>query len=303
VIGVVLLGGVVGWKLLGSTYRADLEAICNAEQGSGFTIQKDTPKVTAWIRAHLATAEGNELFSSLSDARLVDRAKRLKEESSSRNVAPCPMIASYERLAAEGEYRGDLQHACSSMTFPRLAELDDGARLDKIEEWVDTQAKSPRTKELAAQLQRAPAPERGKVLRDTAGNMDVFSCEVAKILESPQAPPKPSGPPQVRVTAAPQVIGSLREDDLGKALAEATPALNECYKKGLDRKPDLAGKMAVKIQVDPDGKVIKATPVELSVDDHDSVVCIVDVVKAIKLPKNGGPLASALVPLELSTRP
>jgi hypothetical protein len=212
------------------------------------------------------------------------------------------MVAAYEALAAEGEYRGDLQRLCSGATFPRLVELDDEARFGKILDFADRLAKSPRTKELAGVLGQAAAADRGKILRDAGAKVDVFSCEVGKILESPQAQPKPSGPPVVKVWATPQVIGSIKEEELAKAVVDVTPAMTDCYRKGLQRKPDLAGKVSVKLQIDPDGNVTRDAPADLAMEDHETLTCILGAMKAMKFPKNPGPVVSALVPLELTTR-
>lgn len=305
IAGVVLVGGVVAWKLAGSTYHSDIEAICNGEKGSGYTIEKDMPKVSEWVRAHLSTPEGNEFFSNLSDATLADRAKRLQAEADKLKIRSCAIVPSYEQLAAEGQYRADLQHLCSGVTFTKLVEDDDGTRLHRLEDWIDKQAKSPRTKELADPLrQAATGADRAKLLRDAASKMDIFSCEVAKTLEMPQTIAKAAGPPQVRVWSAPQVIGPMQESDLAKALVEITPAMDDCYKKGLDRRSDLAGRISVKIEVDPDGDVSHAVPadVDRELDDHDVLMCLLKTIRTMKLPKNDGPLATALIPLELTTR-
>jgi hypothetical protein len=304
VLGAALLGAVIVWRLWGSTYRSDVRTICNAEKGSGFTIQKDMPKVTQWIRANLETPEGNTFFSTLTDTRLSERAKRLQTESAAVKLTACPMVSSYQALFAEGEYRADLGNLCSSLTFPTLAQLDDDGRLAKIEEWIDRQAKSPRTKELADPLRSAASPAaRAKLLRDTASNMNVFTCDTAKTLDSPQAPSKPGGSPMVRVWSEPQVIGPLKEEDLAKAMADVTPAMNECYRKGLEKRPELAGKVSIKMQIDTEGKVTKVAPADLAFDDHDTLGCLIGAAKEAKLPKNQGPIVSALVPLELTTRP
>jgi hypothetical protein len=302
VVGVALLGGIIGWKLLGSSYGSDVATICNAEKASGLTIEKDMAKVTQWVRAHLETPEGNEFFTSLGDLRVAERAKRLQAEATTSRVGSCPMVASYEQVAAEGGYRSDLQHLCSNAAFPRLIELDDEARLARLEEWIDAQAKSPRTKELAEPLRRAATgAERAKLLRDAAGKMDVYSCDAARTLESPQtAPPPTSGTAGVRVSATPQIIGPLEEAELAKAVADVTPALDDCYTKALAKAPSLAGRLAAKIEVDPDGKVTKAGPAELTVADPEAVGCILQGLRALKLPKNPGPLVSILIPLELS---
>jgi hypothetical protein len=301
VIGVVLVGGVIAWKLLGSSYKGDVETICNAEKGSGFTIQKDASKVTQYVRAHLATPEGNQLYSTLSEAKLHDRAKRLRSEAESLKIDACPAVTSYEQVAADGDYRADLQRLCSSTTFSKLGELDDAERLAKLEDWIDKEARSPRTKELADPLRQGGGAERAKLLRETASKVDVFSCDVAKTLEGPVLPSKGKGPPMVRPYSSPQVNGVLPDADLAKALADVTPAMNDCYKKGLEKKPDLEGKLAVKVKIEPSGKVGSVAPADVSLPDRETAECVLQALKGMKVPPIAGPLVTALIPLELTT--
>ena len=94
--GGLLVFGVIGWKLLVTTYKGDVRTICDGEADSGYLLEKDTSKVTAYVRGHLATPEGNTFFSSLSDAKLAERAKRLKTEASTLGIGSCPMVASFE---------------------------------------------------------------------------------------------------------------------------------------------------------------------------------------------------------------
>jgi hypothetical protein len=301
IVGVLMVGGVVAWKLVGTSYKHDIETICNSEKGSGLSTDKETSKLTAWIRDHLGTPEGNELYSSITEARVADRAKKLQDEADKAHVSPCPIVQSYQQLAATSEARADLQRLCSSLNFPKLLASDDAVRLTMVKDWINTQAKSPRTKELLDQLSQAPpGPERAKVLRDAAGKLDVYSCENAKSLEAPP-PPEPTGEPVVRLYSSMQVVGGLREEDVTKALADVTPALVDCYKKGIERKPDLAGKITVKLQVDPDGKITRDEPGEGSaLSDQQTMLCLAHVIRTMKFPANPGPLASILLPLELT---
>jgi hypothetical protein len=301
VVGVVFVGGVIGWKLVGSSYKSDVETICNAEQNSGFTMQKEPSKVTQYVRAHLATPEGNELFSALSDAKLAERAKHLKSEADAQKLSACPLVASYAQVEAEGEYRSDLQHLCSSLNFPKLAELDDDGRVNKLEDWIDQHAKSPRTKELAEPLRQGSPSARAALLRETTTKAGVYSCDVAKVLESPVLPAKGKGPPTVRPYATPQINGTLDAADLGKALAAVTPAMDDCYKKGLDKNPDLEGKLAVKVRFDPSGAVASTAPAEVTLGDREVSQCILQALKAMKVSTVQGPLVTTLIPLELTT--
>jgi hypothetical protein len=300
ILGGGLLLAVVVWRLFGSSYKGDVETICNAEKGSGLTVEHDMPKVSRWVRDHLGTPEGNELFSTLSDAKLSDRAKRLQQEADANKISACPMVQSYQQLSAEGEYRTDLQRLCSSIAFPKLAELDDAGRLAKIEEWIDKEAKSPRTKELGEQLRPGTPADRAKLLRDTSNKFDIFSCEVAKTLESPVVPPAPPMP-KVRVWSTPQINGGINPADLAKAVADATPAMTDCYKDGLGRKADLTGKAEVKLSVDPDGKITDVKALDNTIADKDVMTCTFKVLKTMKLPKPATPMATVLLPLEMTT--
>ena len=300
-IGAALVIGVVAWKLLGSSYKGDVATICNAETASGFTLEHDMSKVTAYIRQHLDTPEGNELFSTMSDAKLAERAKHLQAESSKVGVRTCPLVEAYEKLSAEGEYRADVQHLCSNSAFPHLGELDDTARLQRLEDWIDQAARSPRTKELADPLRQGAPADRAKLLRQAAAKVDVFSCDLAKTLEGPVLPAKGTGQPMVRPYAEPQIIGNMKPEDLARALIQVTPAMNECYRKGLEKKADLAGKLAIKIEINPAGKVIGIAPAEEAVPDKDTTACLVQVMRGMEFPKNPGPLVSVFIPLELTT--
>jgi hypothetical protein len=301
IAGGLLVFGVIGWKLLGSTYKGDVRTICDGETDSGYTLEKDMSKVTAYVRQHLATPEGNTFYSTLSDAKLIERAKRLKSEASTLGIGSCPMVAAFEKAAAEGDYRGDLQHLCSSVAFSHLAEQDDAARLQRLEDWIDQGAKSPRTKDLAEPLRQGATPaDRAKVLRDAAAKVDIFSCELAKTLEGPVMPAKGKGVPMVRLFGEPQIIGVLKAEDVARAVVDATPAMNDCYRKGLERKSDLEGKLAVKMKVNPDGKVSGLAPADQTLPDKDTAMCIIQVLKGMEFPKNPGPLVSLFLPLELT---
>lgn len=300
-VGVVLVGGVIAWKLLGTSYARDVQSICNAEQLSGHPADKEVSKMSSWLRDRLGTPEGNELFSSVSDAKVQDRAKVLQDAADKAHVTPCPLVQTYQRLAAESDYRVDVQRLCSTFTFPKLLASDDATRLQMFEDWIDKSAISPRTKDLADPLrQAATGADRAKVLRDAANKMDVFSCENAKTLETPTPMPL-KGDPVVRLYAAPEVVGALKPEDIQKAISDAEPALVDCYKKAIERKPDLVGHFTAKIEIDASGKVIKDSPGEdNTLSDHDAVICLAHALRAAKFPSNPGPLSTTLLPLELT---
>lgn len=300
-VGVVLVGGVIAWKLLGTSFTRDVQSICNAEQLSGHPADKEASKMSSWLRDHLGTPDGNELFSSVSDAKVADRAKVLQDGADKAHISPCPLVQTYQRLAAESDYRVDVQRLCSTFTFPKLLASDDATRLQMLEDWIDKNAISPRTKDLADPLRQAQTgADRSKILKEAATKVDVFTCENAKTLDTPTPQPL-KGEPVVRLYEIPQVIGALQPPDLVKAVKDAQPALVDCYKKAIERKPDLVGHFTAKLEIDASGKVIKDSPGEdNTVSDHDTVVCLAHALRAAKFPANPGPITTALVPLELT---
>ncbi len=191
--GLLLVGGVAAWRLAGATAVGDLAVICHAEARSGLTISRDMPALNEWMRGHLATREGNELLSTLHDTPADGRASRLRDSADAAGIGPCPLAQSYDSLVADAAYRADLQRLCSLSTFPELADLaasDDAARLGALEDWIDTQAASARTKALAGPLRSASTPaERANVLRVASREMDVFTCDLARTIETPPPPP------------------------------------------------------------------------------------------------------------------
>jgi hypothetical protein len=189
-MGVALVGAVLAWRLTGTTLRADVETICSAELRSGLTMRHEMPALGDWVRGHLATPEGNELVATLGDLPMADRAGVLQASAVAQRVTPCPMAASYDALVAEGDARADLQRLCSYVTFPDLAQDDDAARLEALEDWIAREARDPRTKALADPLRAAGSPaDRARVLRAAARAIGIVTCDVAKVLES--APPPP----------------------------------------------------------------------------------------------------------------
>jgi hypothetical protein len=300
VLGVVLVGGVVGWKLLGTSYKHDVETICNAEKGSGLTVEHDASKVTLWVRDHLGTPEGNQLYSALGDTRVSERPKKLQDAADQAHVTPCPIIASYQQITARGDQRSDVQHLCSDITFPKLPTSDDATRLAMFEQWIDTSAKSPLTKDLGAALQKAATgPERAKVLSDAAASFDIFTCMNAKTIETPPTS-SPTGAPLVRLSSTAQIIGGASDADLKKALDDINPALLACYQDALGRKSDLTGKLVMKVEIDSTGKVVRAKQAEgAPFPDKDAVTCMVAKIRTMKLPVTG-PLVSLLLPFELT---
>ncbi len=182
--GIALVGGVVSWKLLASTYAEDVTTICNAEITSGLLLDREMAKVTEWVRGRLTTRQGRELFASLRDEPLGDRARDLRAEARAASFGTCPLAESFEELQRQAEYRTDLQHLCSRFTFPGLAELAPPERVQRLAEWIDAQATTARARVLASPLRSATARDSRLLLAQAAAEANLLSCDVAGALEA-----------------------------------------------------------------------------------------------------------------------
>jgi hypothetical protein len=181
--GLVLVAGVVVWRLGSATLKSDVETLCHCEERSGSTLRDDWAGLTQWTIAHLRTPEGNRLLSAMRDESVGERARRLKQEALVAGVRPCPLVDSLDAMAADAAYRHDVQRLCSTLTFPALADQDPAARLEALEDWVVAQAKSPRTRSITEALRLADPSERPAVLRRASGAAGIFTCDIARVLD------------------------------------------------------------------------------------------------------------------------
>lgn len=185
-LGAAFVAFVVAWRLTTSSYRADVATICESETLARLSVRRDMAGVTDRIRARLATARGNGLLSQLRDSPIAERAARLRTEARIVKLPRCPMADTYEQLAGEAEYRADVQRLCSYVTFPGLGGLDDRLRVQTLTSWIEEAARTDRLRELGAILGRAAASsDAAAALRAAAGEIDVLTCDTAKVLDTP----------------------------------------------------------------------------------------------------------------------
>jgi hypothetical protein len=76
------------------------------------------------------------------------------------------------------------------VTFPGLGDRDDGARLEALLGWIALRPAGSRARDLEGPLRAAAGPaDRAATLRGAAREDGIATCDVAKILETPWAPP------------------------------------------------------------------------------------------------------------------
>ncbi len=185
-LGAALFGVALSDRHLVASYPRDVATLCDAESESGFTMSRNTARVTAWIQDHMTTPDGGRLLASLRDRPLTERARWLEQRAHESGLASCPMVEAYEELSGQWHSRRELQSLCSAITFPDLGTLEDDARLQVVDEWIEMHASTAVVRLLSSRLRRAAtAADRAEVLRDAASDVGVLSCDVAKILSVP----------------------------------------------------------------------------------------------------------------------
>jgi hypothetical protein len=294
--GILLLAGVVVWRLTAGSYKTDLRKICDAEKASGAD-PHDVQRAEAWAKDHAETPEASAWLTELLKKGMSERAKTLKDEAQKYGIASCPLATTYERMRLEGEYRADLLAMCTSMDVGVVELGDDDERLRLMLEWINAKAKSTRTKALADDLAKADAKARPGILRDAASGMSVYQCELVATLLKPQAKPR-KDEPSIEL-GSPQINGDMAADKVIAAFLTKEPVLRACYDTGLAKNANLAGRMMVKVGVSPSGKTIRAgTEKGTTLADGDVAKCALKAVSEIVFPPTGSPIVSIMLPLD-----
>lgn len=92
----------------------------------------------------------------------------------------------------------------------------------------------------------------------------------------------PSGPTQ------PVILGALSKEAIDAVVKDALADVRRCYKKGLRSNPKLAGRVAVKFIIEPDGTVREAAIKSSTLGDARVESCVAAEVAALRFPKPAG---------------
>ena len=76
--------------------------------------------------------------------------------------------------------------------------------------------------------------------------------------------------------------------------------VTRCYEEGVDKNPDLGGKVTVRFVIEKDGRVGKAEPVCTSMPDPAVVACIVGEYRQMRFPRPEGGIVTVVYPIMLS---
>lgn len=104
-------------------------------------------------------------------------------------------------------------------------------------------------------------------------------------------------PPHITSKGA-EVRGSLSRETIRRVISRQLKRVRFCYEQGLQRKPDLAGRVAVKFIIDPSGMVKVAAVTQATLGDAPVEQCIAHVIRQLNFPAPGG-IVSVTYPFTL----
>jgi outer membrane biosynthesis protein TonB len=107
---------------------------------------------------------------------------------------------------------------------------------------------------------------------------------------------------EAAVQPAPPVPQGEERRAIGDTVRDHSGPVRDCYEKRLQEKPTLQGKLVVRFDIGPNGKVIGASGDGIA--DRDLIVCVLAAVRKLEFdrPRSGGKLRVAY-PFKFEPRP
>ena len=94
-----------------------------------------------------------------------------------------------------------------------------------------------------------------------------------------------------------QVNGRLPPEAIQRVIRQSFGRLRACYERGLERRPDLEGRIAVKFVIDREGDVTMASTAESSLPDASVNSCVAKAYEAMTFPKPVGGIVTVVYPV------
>jgi hypothetical protein len=110
--------------------------------------------------------------------------------------------------------------------------------------------------------------------------------------------------PREHVTMVPRmtyglttVNGRLPPEVIQRIVRQSFGRLRGCYEAGLQRRPDLEGRIAVKFVIDREGQVAMTSAAERSLDDESVAKCVARSFEAMSFPRPEGGVVTVTYPV------
>ena len=93
------------------------------------------------------------------------------------------------------------------------------------------------------------------------------------------------------------IVGKLGEEAIKRAARDHLKDLQPCYAEAAARKPDLVGRVGVKMEIDTTGAVTSAKDGGSDVGDADMISCVVAAFQKIEFPRPRSGKVTSIVPI------
>jgi hypothetical protein len=114
-----------------------------------------------------------------------------------------------------------------------------------------------------------------------------LSCASAKLAAEP--PPQPPVTREVAATDKPaKRKGSLRKEDIRRAINRNINAVRACFESAVVRNPDCERKIVVRFKINRRGRVASVEQVGQNRADREHTQCVLDAVRAMEFPAPEG---------------
>lgn len=92
------------------------------------------------------------------------------------------------------------------------------------------------------------------------------------------------------MSSPPASAGHLSKDEIKKTVQLARPEVGGCYERGLERDPQMAGTVAVRLVIEADGSAQHVTPDpgKTTLSDAQVVDCVLAAMKKLRFPQPEG---------------
>ena len=111
--------------------------------------------------------------------------------------------------------------------------------------------------------------------------------DATSILDPPRPPRDPFGPPGVR-QAQPRVQGPLPRDIVRRIVRAHINEVRYCYLRGLNKNPELRGRVTVEFTIDGNGKVSRSQVQASTVADAEVAQCTAIATRRWNFPRPDG---------------
>jgi hypothetical protein len=118
----------------------------------------------------------------------------------------------------------------------------------------------------------------------------------------PSAPSRaPSAAPGIRILAETKVTGQLTLEEVRRTVRQRYGNIRLCYERGLQKDPQLGGKVTLRFGIEPTGAVAKGASASSELADSSVTACLVQLVQELRFPPPAAGTVAVEFPILLTS--